>query len=514
MTLVAATACTGDFEEINSNPYQPGDLTADDYAIGSAMNNMASTIVSGDVNTLQFTECLLGGTLGGYFSDSNAGFAQSFARYNAKNDWSRVFLKSDRIIAQLYSNLTMIEGFAETSGDDLSLGVATVMKVAAMHRVADTYGPIPYTKIGSDGNLATPYDDTKTVYMAFFADLDKAIEILHRNAGAALAPSSDFTYGGNIGKWIKLANSLKLRLAMRIVNADPATARAKAEEAVADGVITTNDETAAWDYFKTSTNPMFTAVNYNSGDNEFKTGGDTHAAADIICYMNGYNDPRRAAYFLPSGWEGETYIGLRRGWQTYANSWGFKFSGVNVKATDPLVWINAAEVAFLRAEGALRGWEMGGTAKALYEEGVTLSFQQWEVKGVEAYLADNSSTPQAYNDPSTFNPFNGAISTITVAWDTEADFERNLERIITQKWIANWLLGNEAWCDIRRTGYPVLIPVAANMSGGIVDSNLGPQRMPYPQEEYTNNAANIAFAVANYLHGADNQATKLWWAKK
>lgn len=516
LALAAATACTSDFENINSNPYEPGDLTPDDYAIGSAMNNMASTVMSGDVNTLQFTDCLLGGPLGGYFSDSNAGFTESIIRYNPKNDWSRVFLKSDKVIAQLYSNMTMIEAFAETSGDELPLGVAKVIKVATMHRVADTYGPIPYTKIGTDGNLATPYDSSPEVYKAFFDELDEALAILHAHAGDALSPSSDFTFRGDISKWIKFANSLKLRLAMRISNttADRTLAKQMAEEAVADGVMTSNADNAAWDYFQTSTNPMYTAVNYNSGDNEYKTGGDTHAAADIICYMNGYNDPRREAYFLKSGWAGTEYIGLRRGWQTYANSWGFKFSGVNIKANDPLVWMNAAEVAFLRAEGSVLGFEMGGTAQSFYEEGIRLSFEQWGAGDASEYIADATSMPQAYSDPSNANQYNGSMSTITIAWDEAATLDQKVERIITQKWIANWLNGCESWCDIRRTGYPKLIPVAANMSGGVVNSDLGPQRMPYPQEEYTNNSANVTEAVNKYLGGIDNMAVTLWWAKK
>jgi hypothetical protein len=385
-----------------------------------------------------------------------------------------------------------------------------------MHRVADTYGPIPYTKIGTGGNLATPYDSSPEVYKAFFDELDEALAILHAHAGDALSPSSDFTFRGDISKWIKFANSLKLRLAMRISNttADRTLAKQMAEEAVADGVMTSNADNAAWDYFQTSTNPMYTAVNYNSGDNEYKTGGDTHAAADIICYMNGYNDPRREAYFLKSGWAGTEYIGLRRGWQTYANSWGFKFSGVNIKANDPLVWMNAAEVAFLRAEGSVLGFEMGGTAQSFYEEGIRLSFEQWGAGDASEYIADATSMPQAYSDPSNANQYNGSMSTITIAWDEAATLDQKVERIITQKWIANWLNGCESWCDIRRTGYPKLIPVAANMSGGVVNSDLGPQRMPYPQEEYTNNSANVTEAVNKYLGGIDNMAVTLWWAKK
>ncbi len=87
------------------------------------------------------------------------------------------------------------------------------------------------------------------------------------------------------------------------------------------------------------------------------------------------------------------------------------------------------------------------------------------------------------------------------------------ERIITQKWIANWLLGNESWAEWRRTGYPHLIPAtdAGNKSNGEVDSAEGARRMPYPDAEYGNNPANIAYAVANYLKGPDNMSTKLWF---
>ena len=122
--------------------------------------------------------------------------------------------------------------------------------------------------------------------------------------------------------------------------------------------------------------------------------------------------------------------------------------------------MNAAEVAFLKAEGALRGWTMGATAKQLYEDGVKLSFEQHNADGVDAYLADNTSTPALYKDP--VNPafsYAGTAPTITVKWDDSAEFEVNLERIITQKWIANFPLGLEAWAEYRRTGYPLLMPV-------------------------------------------------------
>ena len=509
---VAATACTGDYEDINSNPYEPGDLTGDDYALSSQLNNIAGCVMSSDVNTIQFTDALLGGTLGGYFSDANSSFENSFARYNPTNDWSRVFMKSDRIIPTLYANLGQVEMLGEKAGDPVPYAVATVIKIAAMSRVTDTYGPIPYSAIGETTDLAVPYDSQKDVYNEFFTELSEAIETLDTHRGSALSPMGDYVYGGDINKWVKFANSLKLRLAMRVSFVDRKLSRQMAEEAIKGGVIESNADNATWKYFSTLTNPLYTAVMYNSSGSE--TGGDTHAAADIICYMNGYDDPRREAYFLKSTFDGIDYVGLRRGWETFNKSWGFSFSGVGVKANDPLIWMTASEVAFLRAEGAaIHNFDMGGNAADFYNSGIALSFEQWGVAGAEAYMQNSTARPQAYVDPTEQNPYNGALSDITIKWDDSANSETKLERIITQKWIALYYNGNEAWAELRRTGYPKLIPVEYNGSGGVVDSNKGPQRMPYPQEEYTNNSYNVTSAVNNLLGGSDNMATKMWWAR-
>ena len=509
---VASASCTDAFEDINSNPYEPGDLTADDYALTSQLNNIAGCVLSSDVNTIQFTDALLGGTLGGYFSDANDGFAESFARYNPKNDWSRVFMKSDRIIPTLYANLGQVEAICQNTGNPVPYAVATVIKIAAMSRVTDTYGPIPYSAIGTTSDLAVPYDSQKEIYNAFFSELTDAIGVLDSHRGSALSPLGDYVYGGDINKWVRYANSLKLRLAMRVSFVDPSLAKKMAEEAVAGGVIESNEDNATWKYFSSITNPLYTAVMYNSSGST--TGGDTHAAADIICYMNGYNDPRREPYFLKSTFEGIDYVGLRRGWSTFDKSWGFNFSGVGVKADDPLIWMTASEVAFLRAEGvAIHNFDMGGTAESFYNRGIQLSFEQWGVGGAAEYIANDTRRPEAYIDPTEVNPYTGSLSDITIKWDDTANSETKLERIITQKWIALYYNGNEAWAELRRTGYPKLIPVAYNGSGGVVDSAKGPQRMPYPQEEYTNNSANVSAAVNSLLGGPDNMATRMWWAR-
>ncbi len=507
-------SCTGNYMDINSNPYQPGDLTPDDYALGSAMSNLASTVISSDVNTAQFTDCLLGGPLGGYFADSNAGWSNTISNFNATNDWTRVFLISDRIISTLYGNLSTVKQVSENTNNPVPYAIAQIIKVAAMSRVTDAYGPIPYSKIGQDGKITIPYDTQEEVYNAFFKELDESIEVLTENRNAALVASADFVYSGNVQKWVKFANSLKLRLAIRIANVSPAKAKEMAESAVNHelGLIETNADNATWKYFGTISNPLFVAVRYN----EEASGGDTHPAADIICYMNGYSDPRREKYFTQSEWPGQTYVGIRRGIVIPPlASVGRKYSGVNISISSPVTWMNAAEVAFLKAEAkGVFGFNMGsGEAKDFYDEGIRLSFEEWGVSGADTYLANTTGKPQLYADPANSNSYAQELSDITIAWDEGATPAQMQERIITQKWIANWQLGNEAWADYRRTGYPRLMPATedGNKSLGVVDSELGARRMPYPADEYTTNNVNVNNAVSSLLKGTDNMATRMWW---
>lgn len=515
---LAFVSCTDNYDNINSNPYEPGNLTPDGYALGSAMNNLAGCVVSPDVNTAQFTDCLLGGPMGGYYADSKVDWTKTISNFNPTDDWSRVFLKSDRVIPILYSNLATVELVSQNTKDPVPYAIAWVIKVATMSRITDTYGPVPYSQIGTKGASGAAYDSQETIYDSFFKELNTSIEELNPHTNDLFSPTADYVYGGNVRKWIKFANSLKLRLALRIAYANGEKAKEMAEEAVNPangGVIESNEDNAAWNYFAATQNPIFVATRYNQKEN-FLTGGDTHAAADIICYMNGYNDNRREKYFVKSEWTGKNYVGLRRGIDlSEIAETGRKYSGVNISSTSPLYWMNAAEVAFLRAEGeAIFHFSMGGTAEFFYNQGIRLSFEQWGAEGVEDYLKDDTGKPDAYEDPAGIYTYPNILSSITIKWDDAATPEQKQERIIVQKWIANWQLGNEAWADYRRTGYPQLIPVAVNRSGGIVDSNKGARRMPYPLDEFNSNKANVEYAIANYLKGPDNLATNVWWACK
>ncbi len=518
----AGIACTANFEDINKNPYGVTDdeMQRDGYIIRASLVGIANGVISPDVNTTQFTECLLGGTLGGYMADANAGFSNTISNYNPTDNWTNVFMQSDKIVPVIYTNYKQLH---QVTDDPVILAVGDIVKVAAMHRVTDTYGPIPYSKIGLDGSLSVPYDSQEDVYKAMFKELSDAVDVLIPNRTNNFAAEADAIYGGKVDKWIRLANSLKLRLAMRISYANPSLSKEMAESAVNNevGVITSNDDNAKFSSWGTDGNPIKVAVEYNKVQNHTDgtacttSAGDSHVAADIICYMNGYNDPRRAAYFTGSEWNGYDYVGMRRGIIIpNQGTIGHKFSGFTLKVTDPVCWINAAEVAFLEAEAvAVFGYNMGGSAKEFYEKGISLSFEQWGAAGAADYIADAESVPTTYTDPSGSNTYTETLSTITVAWDESATTAQKQERIITQKWIANWLLGNEAWSDWRRTGYPTLIPAtdAGNKSGGIVDSKKGARRMAYPTNEAVSNTENYQTAVSTLLGGTDNMTTRLWF---
>lgn len=236
--------------------------------------------------------------------------------------------------------------------------------------------------------------------------------------------------------------------------------------------------------------------------------------ASMDSYMNGYNDPRLSKYFKPAASDGK-YHGVRLGVQNMAPS---KYAGSNVSnlnvdnSSTPIVWMTAAESYFLRAEGALRGWNMGGTAKEFYEAGIKMSFDENSAGSADNYINDNTSKPADYEDPTGDGNSKSAMSQITIKWE-DGNFEKSLERIITQKWIALYPDGPEGWAEFRRTGYPKLFPVVTNYSSSVVSSDTQIRRCPFPTSEYNTNPDGVKTGVAA-LGGADNIGTKLWWDKK
>src|SRR5690606_17478046 len=157
----------------------------------------------------------------------------------------------------------------------------------------------------------------------------------------------------------------------------------------------------------------------------------------------------------------------------------------------PLKVLRASEVYFLRAEGALRGWNMGGTPQELYEEGIRMSLQEYtnaSSADIEAYIS-STSTPIALNDPWDSPP----VADIPVKYDPGGSFEKQLEQIITQKWLALYPNSHEAWAERRRTGYPVGYAVLSTLNPEITTTELF-RRVQFTETEYATNSAAVAEA--------------------
>jgi len=504
-------SCTKNFDDYNtdSSGATLEEVSRDAYVLSAALTGLQAWVIPLDVNTNQFVECLLGGSFGGYLADSNNGFnGKNFATYNPENGWARVPFND--VIPNVFIRHANVHSVSE---DPVALAVADIIRAMAISRVTDIYGPIPYSKIGLDGALAAPYDSQEEVYDLLFEQLNHAIATLTERQNQDFSAKADMVYGGNALQWLKLANSLKLRLAIRISNVSEAKAREMAEQVASHpvGPIVSNTDNA---FVNPINRNPFRVIMYEYNN------GDSRISADITSYMNGYADPRRAQYFEQSTFTGSTsngYHGLRSGIQIPSGDNIKRYANMKVAENDRILWMNAAEVAFLKAEGAVRGWNMGGgTAESFYNEGIRLSFEQWGASGADTYLNNSTSQPQNYTDPLNQTAFNysGTPRTITIRWVESATTELKLERIITQKWIANFPLGIEAWAEYRRTGYPRLMPVVTNNSGGLVNSATMARRLAYPQEEYTENAANVSQAVSNLLKAPDNMGTNVWWAKQ
>jgi len=511
------TACTKNFEYFNTNQHQATEelMDRDDLKTGALFGQMlrAVYVYNDGIEEHYDSDYQIAYNL---LADSYAGYlAPTLASNNGVHCGSYFMTEGWRRAMFSYSYTRGISAYVQLSrvaaDKEQVMALANIVKVTLMHRVTDYYGPVPYSKIGA--SLAVEYDSQEDIYNQFFKELGDAIDVLNEfksaNPGSALLAGYDIVYGGDVTKWIMYANSLRLRLAMRVVYADAALAQAEAEKSIADmtGVMAEAKDVAKINKMYTSySHPVLTI-------NEAFNDGDTQMGASMDSYLNGYADPRLPLYFKQAGKGG--YHGVRNGihttdWSPYRNSTGF-VSAPNMGNAE-LVWMAASEVAFLRAEGALRGWNMGGSAKDLYEQGVRLSFEETGAGAADNYLA-STKTPADFVDATTNGGNAAAMTKVTPKWDDAAATEENLERIITQKWIAMFPNGCEAWAEYRRTGYPALLPVLNNDSEGAVNTDLQIRRVPYPHDEYSTNPAGVASGVAK-LGGSDNAGTKLWWDKK
>lgn len=531
-TLLGFSACTADFEQINTNPdgLPPANIPVESR-FSQPMQSIYLNYQNKDFE-FQLAQNLNADLYSGYLANPTPfGGNSNNSTYVMNEGWNNWNFK----VGELYVMKPISDILKSTQLSDYR-ALAKIIRVAGMVHVTDTYGPVPYSK-AMQGGQSVPYDSQEEVYNSFFRELKESVDSLSlflETPEAKQTPtritSFDLMCGGNYTLWIRFANTLRLRLATRIVKVNPGMAQMEAEAAVnnAYGVLTSADKNIE---VKSSivTNPLqVLCFDYN----------DIRVAAPYVTMLQGYNDPRLAATVKPVGWFKENdkpvdiktatgadagkigqYVGIRQGVIIPDKTNYLMYSVVNmdqnVKVTTkyPLPIMKIAEAYFLRAEGTLRGWAMNGDAETLYEDGIKQSFLDNGITDATAYstyINDNTSLPVDYVDP--FNTANNIANTnkITVKWDGSASKEEMLQRIITQKWIAMFPEGQEAWSEFRRTGYPKLFPVADNRSDGIIPNGQFIKRLRFTEDERNTNLPAVEEA-RKLLSGPDNINTRVWW---
>jgi len=498
-------ACTSQFEEANKNPYQISgeSLTQDFNHIGAYYSSMLSSFYGDqDEDNLTyeaFTRHMATPTP----FDGEINNTTYYPRYNS--NWgvcySGVMAPSQQVIK-----------IAKAGNYEVFLSWAKLIRILSVSRLTAIYGPVIYSNYGSsDADIL--YDKESVLYNTFFSQLDSINTVLKANADYKGLKNFDKCYEGDVTKWIKVVNSMRLRLAIRISKVDPALAKTQGEKAINDGVILINDDN----------------FNINLYGAIFPLAricylwDDTRMDAAMESFLVGLKDGRISKFFAPvsdmslvSDHPDWPYKGIRNGAILTDKSLRVGFSKINesFNTVTERRFLTAAEMHFDLAEASLRGWIGAGVAQTNYENGVKASFVDWGANGVDAYLADNTSKPINYKDPVS-TPINDFISrsSITVQWNEGDSKELKLEKIITQKWIDCFTNTLESWCDHRRTGYPKLPYNYVNTSNadyGVIAPNDFIKRMPYVTSERTGNPAGVADGTAK-LGGQDLVGTRLWF---
>lgn len=525
------SGCTKNFEKINTNKagVTQDVFRADYQQVIQPLRNVQRALVHYVNWEYQLQENLNSDIYSGYMMTPTPFNSNSNnATYYMMDGWNVQIttIAYNDVMAGITDFHNFLAAYEGVDFSDVN-GMAKVLQVIEMHKVSDIFGPIIYSKYGqSNADLSVDFDTQQEAYNAFFRDLDTAAMDLKpyadgtKEVGTAFK-GADLIYGGDPVKWLKLVNTLRLRLAMHIVYADAATAKEQGEKALDPangGLITDNADNALVAYGSAS--PIYDIIT---------AWGDIRSGAPLGAYLNGFHDPRVTHYMTPASdpaVAGE-FIGIRNGVDIDAKSRYANYSSPAAEAAvgnyfdgkNGLAKIaTAAESYFLMAEAALRGWANAGDAQTDYETGIAKSFDEWGAGSPAAYIQDATSTEQPYVDPKAKTPGqnnvlagNPNLSTITIKWNSGDSFERKLERIITQKWIALYPDGQEAWTEFRRTGYPKLFPVVVNNSNGVITGFIN--RLPFPISYVSDNKTAYDKVISN-LGGPDNGNTKLWWDKK
>lgn len=505
MVLVSTSACTKNFDKVNT----PADrISTGNMNIGLIGQAFALSQYQGFFGTPYIWQ-----QAQNLFADLYCQYYATIADYFSSDQYVDVVDWPDLTWWEFYSvpapQLLEVEQFTASNGLVVDNAIAKIWKVAIYHRMTDYWGPIIYSNFGN-GKTSVMYDKQQDVYHAFFNVLDDAVTTLKAHPGEFGFGTNDLVFSGSADKWLVFANSLRLRLAMRLAYVEPTLAQQEAEKAVADGVMMNNSDNA---------NIAVNAISYNSWGDVIAW-GEFRMSATMQSILVGYNDPRVSVYFNQAV-NGGGYKGCRNGLPVTDREglsdlysvMGTKWWKISLGGSNPPIRVMcAAEVYFLRAEGALRGWNMGGTPVDLYNQGIRTSIPleapATTSAQVEAYII-STNTPAPVSDALFNTP---PASTIPVLYQGGASFETQLEQIITQKWIAIFPDGWESWSERRRTGYPKGYPIIQSLNNDVpADKQM--RRLMFTPFEISNNAVAVDSARL-LLGGPDNCATRLWWDVK
>ncbi|MDI3526437.1 MAG: hypothetical protein PWR03_620 [Tenuifilum sp.] len=494
-----SVSCTKDFEEINTNKNAPTtELAAPNMLLTNAIESMTDRV----------HDIWLGGEIGSCWVQHLAKVQYTdedryVPRVSVINSvWSSFYAASGNDVA------TIIE-LAKDRGHDNYLGVGYVLQAYIMSVVTDLWGDVPYSEAfkAKMGIVSPKYDTQESIYRTLIAKLDSANILLDPN-GAEI--EGDILYGNDISKWKKFANSLRLRLLLRMSKKDEAFVTQEMTKMVVTNaadypIFESNNDNAALKYLGSS--PNNNPINENR-----KTRDDHRVSKTIIDFMwtnNPYVDWRVMVYANLSEGGGD-YVGLPNG-LTSAKAAAYLGNGLKMtsklgdyftKADAPGMLMSYAELLFILSEATQKGYITGGSVSAqqYYEDGIAASYEQFGNEivslGNEIFGNPANMTIQDY--------ISNYLTSGDGAWDYNGD-GNPLPEIYYQKWLAMFDQGLQAWFEWRRTGYPVLTPAEDGLNDGKI-----PIRLYYPSDESARNNENLKEAVQR--QGTDDLNTPVWWA--
>lgn len=386
--------------------------------------------------------------------------------YIPEFSWSALYEGVLNNLKESSETLSEAEEVTPTVKNQLSM--VEIMTVFTYANLVESYGNIPYSEALDFENPRPKYDDGETVYMDLLDRLSNAISEMDENADGFGA--ADLVYGGDVQKWIKFGNSLKLRMGMRIIDALPADG-IKAVSEASTNLISSNDENALFRYLPDypNTNPWWSFL-VREGLKYF-VGTET-----FLGKMNDLEDPRREVFFTPLNGE---YKGAKYGvTQNYAS---YSREGAFYREPDlPVIFMDYAQVEFLLAEAAERGISGISDPESHYNKAIKASFEYYGLSEDDTHNYLNQSHVK--------------YSSAEGNWK---------EKIGVQKWLALFDQGFEAWTEYRRLGFPKL------SAPGHADSDIVPLRFLYPISEQTLNGDNYKEAASAI--GGDTYSTGLFW---